>query len=183
MGLRIVGGHFRGRILKVPKGQTTRPTSDRLREAFFNSLGPRIEKAHFLDLFAGSGAMALEALSRGARHATLIEQSKEAFRVIKENIKTLGLEGQTTLLFGDAYRHLPKLKGPFDIVYIDPPYKTSKEDYIKLISAFDGPDIDVYLEESQDLAQLFKAHPWKALELIRSKRYGLTHLHRLKHKD
>lgn len=119
--LHIIGGSLRGRPLKSPRGQT-RPTLAITRKAVFDILRPHIDGASFLDLFAGSGAMGIEALSQGASHATFIDSSKEAIRCIRENIRSLQLEDNTTVFLADAQKALKKLKKPFDIVYIDPPY-------------------------------------------------------------
>lgn len=120
--LRICGGKDRGRVLKSLKGDLTRPTSGRVREALFSVLGERIEGARFLEPFGGSGAVSLEAVSRGAAQATIIEQARGAYQVIAENVKLLGYERVVRLLSGDALRILERLEGPFDIAFIDPPY-------------------------------------------------------------
>lgn len=119
--LHIIGGSLRGRALKSPRSQT-RPTLAITRKAVFDILRPHIDGASFLDLFAGSGAMGLEALSQGASHATFIDSSKESIRCIRENIQTLQLEDSTAVFQADVQTALKKLKKPFDIVYIDPPY-------------------------------------------------------------
>lgn len=127
----IISGTHRHKRLKTPKGTETRPTSSRLREALFNICQGFIENARFLDLFAGSGAMGLEALSRGASFATFIDQSLEAIRCIQHNINNLQVESQSQVLKGDIFRMLTILKKqsqPFDIIYVDPPYHSpSKE--------------------------------------------------------
>ncbi|MDF2577083.1 MAG: hypothetical protein K0S74_567 [Chlamydiales bacterium] len=125
--MRISTGKFRFRDLFVPKNEdVTRPTSNRLRQALFNICQYHIEGARFLDLFAGSGAMGFEALSRGAATATFIDNSKEAFHCIQRNIDLLGVKQETTVLLGDAaamLKRLGKQKHLFDIIYIDPPYR------------------------------------------------------------
>lgn len=126
--MQIMGGIYKGRVLISPKGKQTRPTSGKLREAFFNICQHFIEDASFLDLFAGSGAIGLEALSRGAKNVTFIEQDREALRCIRTNITQLKLQDQTDVLAKDAVKTLSKLKDPFDIVFADPPYET----YLKL---------------------------------------------------
>jgi len=133
MGIRISGGALRGRTLTSPNGAHTRPTSSRVREAFFDIFRPHIDGAHFLDLFAGTGAMGIEALSRGAQKCTFIEKNPKTFACLKRNIADLKLQASTHLHFGDALIWLHKIKGPFDIVYIDPPYHVSSEFYRKLI--------------------------------------------------
>ncbi len=121
--MRIVAGSARGRRLAVPEGTTTRPTTDRVREATFNalfSLGA-IEGSTFCDLFAGSGALGLEALSRGAEHCTFVERDRAALRVLNDNIEALGFADQSTVVSADATRWIGSA-GYFDVVLADPPY-------------------------------------------------------------
>lgn len=123
----IIAGLYRHQRLKSPKGSQTRPTSNRLREALFNICQQSIEETRFLDIFAGSGAMGLEALSRGARSATFIEAHKEAIQCIESNIEYLKVERQCQVLRGEAFAmlHLLERQGKqFDIIYADPPYRT-----------------------------------------------------------
>jgi 16S rRNA (guanine966-N2)-methyltransferase len=124
--MRIISGSRRGARIFAPKGQETRPTSDRVREAAFNLIGPGyVEGANVLDLFAGSGAMGLEALSRGAAHATFVESDREACRAINRNLDKLGLEG-ATVLCQDALTALrADARGGtrYDLVLVDPPYR------------------------------------------------------------
>ena len=121
--MRVISGALRGRRLAAPKGQDVRPTSDRAREALFSILGD-IDGARILDLFAGSGALAIEALSRGAAHATVVEQGKQPLAAIRRNLEALGIgEAQATVVADDVTRALGRLDGPFDIVFADPPYR------------------------------------------------------------
>ncbi|HSX13441.1 MAG TPA: 16S rRNA (guanine(966)-N(2))-methyltransferase RsmD [Chlamydiales bacterium] len=120
--MRIIGGKFKGRVLYTPKTDTTRPTQAALREAVFNICQSEIENATFLDLFAGSGAMGFEALSRGASHVTLVESNKQALIAIKKNIELLEVQSFVTLLAMDATMRVFSSVKPFDIIYIDPPY-------------------------------------------------------------
>lgn len=125
MTLRIIGGQFRNRPLKSPKTDSTRPTLAVMRKAVFDILQSKVEEAHFLDLYAGTGAMGLEALSRGAAHATFVESNPQAMRCIDENIKTLQVDGQCSLIGYDCFialKKLSKAEKKFDIVYADPPY-------------------------------------------------------------
>jgi len=125
--VRIVAGRFKGAALAAPKSQATRPTSDRLRETVFNilahGLDVDLEGLRVLDLFAGTGALGFEALSRGARHCTFIEEGAEARGIIRRNMESLGLNGVAKIFRRDATR----LGGagtiePFDLVFADPPY-------------------------------------------------------------
>lgn len=124
MTLRILGGQYKGRIIRSPKGLTTRPTQGVVRQALFNICQASIRGARFLDLFAGSGAMGLEALSRGAAEAVLIERDREAARCIRENIALLQLKTATLLHMElqAALKFLTKKRALFDLIYIDPPY-------------------------------------------------------------
>lgn len=117
--MRIIAGTHRGRRIAAPKGRDTRPTSDRVRENAFNLIGP-VDDADVLDLFAGSGALGLEALSRGAARATFVEHDRDACRVIGANLDTLGLEA--TVLQLDAVRALQQERRTYDLVLCDPPY-------------------------------------------------------------
>lgn len=123
--MRIVSGIYKGRKLLAPKGLKTRPTSERVREAVFSMLYGRVEDAAFLDLFAGSGAVGLEAVSRGATHATFVESDREALRCLEKNIAALEAEDQASIVKGDAIQVLKKMskqEKSFDIIYADPPY-------------------------------------------------------------
>ncbi len=121
--MRIIAGSAKGRRLKAPKGLKTRPTGDRVREAVFNIIAPYILQARFLDLFAGSGAMGIEALSRGAAKAVFIESDRAAVKSIRENVRNTCFEGQADVFCRDVFAVLPRLHGAeFDLVYIDPPY-------------------------------------------------------------
>ncbi|MTI00608.1 16S rRNA (guanine(966)-N(2))-methyltransferase RsmD [Roseibium sp. RKSG952] len=125
--MRIVAGRFKGTAIAAPKTDKTRPTSDRLRETIFNilahGLGVELEGARILDLFAGSGALGFEAVSRGARHATFIEETTAARGVIRQNLETLGLNGACKIFRRDATRlGSAGTIEPFDILFADPPY-------------------------------------------------------------
>jgi 16S rRNA (guanine(966)-N(2))-methyltransferase RsmD len=123
--MRVIGGELRSRRIKSVAGRATRPTPDRLREALFNVLAPRIEGCLFLDAYAGSGAVGIEALSRGARRAVFLEKSREAVRVIHENLGGLGLESRAKVIHGAALAHLGRLEA--EIVFLDPPYELEGE--------------------------------------------------------
>lgn len=128
--MRIIAGNFKNRKLIAPKGMETRPTSGKLREAVFNMLQHSIEDAVFLDVFAGSGAMGFEALSRGAAKTVFLDKSREATQCIQRNIDTLDIREQATIVRGDVFRSLEileKKEEKFDIIYVDPPYASGKE--------------------------------------------------------
>jgi 16S rRNA (guanine966-N2)-methyltransferase len=126
--VRIIAGTFRSRVIKTLEGQATRPTSDRLKETLFNLLQSRIQDAAFLDCFAGSGNVGIEAVSRGASTVVLIESSGKASRIIRENLATLGLEESSLIQLlncavDTGLKILQQAGRKFDIVFLDPPYR------------------------------------------------------------
>ena len=127
--MRIIAGTFRSRRLKTLPGVATRPSSDRLRETLFNVLGPSVRGAVFADAYAGSGAVGLEALSRGAEFVYFLESHRSAVRVIEANLKSLGLEEGYEILPVDVCAGLRSLEQRgirFDVVFLDPPYKEAE---------------------------------------------------------
>lgn len=123
--MRIIAGEFRSRRLKSIPGAATRPTPDRLRETLFDILAPRIAGVNFLDGYAGTGAVGIEALSRGAAHAWFLERDRAALDAIRDNLAALGLEGRGTVVAGPVLLTLPRY--PADIVFLDPPYDHERE--------------------------------------------------------
>jgi 16S rRNA (guanine966-N2)-methyltransferase len=123
--VRIVAGQYRGRRLTTPAGLDTRPTSDRVRESLFNILGD-IEGLRVLDLFAGSGALGLEALSRGAASAVLVENERRAVEAIEANVDAIGTQ-DARVVRGDALAWLRRAEGEFDLVFLDPPYSSARD--------------------------------------------------------
>ncbi len=121
--LRVIAGDYKGRILKTPKGRSTRPTGDRVKEAIFSMIGPYFTQESCLDVFAGSGALGIEALSRGVQYATFID--KESVAIINENVSNLRLTDRVTIFrmnFKQAFMHLHEQGAMFDLVFADPPY-------------------------------------------------------------
>jgi 16S rRNA (guanine966-N2)-methyltransferase len=122
--VRIVGGNLGGRVLRAPKGAATRPTSEKVREAMFAIIGP-VEGDRVLDLFAGSGALGIEALSRGAAHATFVETARPALAAIRGNLAALGLEDRAAVIPGDAVAVAGRVPAaPWRVVFVDPPYRS-----------------------------------------------------------
>ena len=121
--MRVIAGEFRSRVLKSVPGLDTRPTPDRLREALFSALGPRVQDAVFADLYAGTGAVGIEALSRGARRALFVEHHRHAVGVIRDNLKTLGIEDRADVKQAKA----SAIHVEADIVFVDPPYDLANE--------------------------------------------------------
>lgn len=123
--MRIIAGMWGGRRIQAPQGRDVRPTSDRVREAWMSAAGGSFPQARVLDLFAGSGALGLEALSRGAEHATFVETSSKALRVLRANIESLGAADRVTVVRRDALRYLDELESlAFDVAFADPPYES-----------------------------------------------------------
>jgi 16S rRNA (guanine966-N2)-methyltransferase len=121
--MRIIAGHWRGRRIKAPAGRKVRPTTDRVREAWMSSLGASVVDARVLDLYAGSGALGLEALSRGARSAVFVELARASLKSLEANVDTLGARESSTLVKGDALVYLRGLdEDAFDVALADPPY-------------------------------------------------------------
>jgi 16S rRNA (guanine966-N2)-methyltransferase len=147
--MRVIAGTYRSRILKSLKGLALRPTSDRLRETLFNVLGPGVAGARFLDLFAGTGAIGIEALSRGASEAIFVENHPPAAALIRRNLDSLGVESGVNVLAVDALRGLATLAtrnkaavSRFDYVFLDPPYAAA-EDYTRVLKFLGSTDLIV----------------------------------------
>jgi 16S rRNA (guanine(966)-N(2))-methyltransferase RsmD len=178
--VRIVAGTLGGRRLAAPAGRATRPTSDKVREAVFAILGPPPPDAQVLDLFAGSGAMAIEALSRGAARATLVDSARGAIATARANLAELGVADRATVLGTDALAFLRGLHdGPaFSWVFIDPPYATAlAADALVLLGAMGtdrlAADAIIVIEHDRR-----KVPPDAAGNLVRTdqRRYGDTHV-------
>lgn len=141
--MRIIGGKYKGRKIKQPKLTSTRPTKDRIREAVFNVIAEKVPGSDCLDIFAGSGAYGLEALSRGAKNATFVENNKECVRVLEENISFLNDSGENApkLIKLDALKYIEKLaetNRKFDLIFSDPPYnKDLAKKSLIMISRYD----------------------------------------------
>jgi 16S rRNA (guanine966-N2)-methyltransferase len=126
--IRIVAGEFKGRRLKTPSAKAVRPTADRVREAWFSILQRAIRGARVLDLFAGSGALGFEALSRGAASADFVELHRLALATLKANVKTLAVDGRVAIHRADALRFAERLHpGQYDVAFADPPYAAGTE--------------------------------------------------------
>jgi 16S rRNA (guanine966-N2)-methyltransferase len=163
--VRVVAGSARGRRLAVPPGDAVRPTADRVREATFNALGSlgAVEGATVLDLFAGSGAMGIEALSRGAATATFVDRDARALAVVRANLDATGLAAHATVVRADAARFLAGA-GPFDLAVLDPPYATDDTAWTELLATLDA---EVVVAESEREVPL--PERWG---ILRSRSYG-----------
>lgn len=127
--MRVIAGKCKSLRLKTPDGQDTRPTTDRIKETLFNMLQPRLADSRFLDLFAGSGSIGIEALSRGAAFCVFVEQSRQADACIRENLAFTGLAPQASVKHTDVFTAIRQLEGqePFDCIFMDPPYDRELE--------------------------------------------------------
>lgn len=167
---------MRGRTLEAPKGTQVRPTYDRVRESLFAILDPVLSGASVLDLFAGSGALAVESLSRGAASATLVESDRSVLAVASENLERLGLSGACNLRRCDALRFLSRdaVGQDFDLVFVDPPYESGlQEPTLELLAAWGAlrPGAVVVLERA---AGSSIAASYGRLVRSRTQRYGST---------
>lgn len=184
--MRIIGGKARGRRLKAPSkstanfsGQLIRPTADRAREALFSIIGREVENASVLDLYAGTGALGLEALSRSAQQAVFVDNSLQAVQVINKNIELCGFYDRARVLKWDLSKGLyfltKQLPGAtFSIIFIDPPYrKRLSEDILQELAAADflSPEALVVVEEDADTEMPAQV---KELTLVDQRRYGET---------
>jgi 16S rRNA (guanine966-N2)-methyltransferase len=167
--MRIVAGTAGGRKLVVPQGETTRPTSERVREAIFNSLYSldAIDGADVLDLFAGSGALGLEALSRGAAHATMVETDRNALNAIYDNVEALGFDSETRVVPGEGLSYLGRADG-HDLVLLDPPYGFDEWDTLIAGISKGLAGAVVVIESDREVVM---PDSW---EIHRVKRYGST---------
>lgn len=160
--MRVIGGEFRSRRLKTIPGLATRPTPDRLRETLFNVLSGRIEGAVFLDAYAGTGAVGIEALSRGAAECIFLEKSRKAVETIRENLRSLGLEQRARVVPGPVLASLARHRP--DIVFLDPPYDLESEYKAVLEALGSAPAALVIAQHST------RYHP--------GERHGVLHLTR-----
>jgi 16S rRNA (guanine966-N2)-methyltransferase len=177
--VRIIAGAYKGRRLATPRGATTRPTADQVRTALLDTLMPWLPQARLLDLFAGAGGVGLEALSRGAAHATFVERDARAVQALRANVTALGVEGAARIVRDDvrhALQTLSRASGRFDVVFLDPPYEG--DDVTTTLDALAG--LDLLAEGGVIVAQhLTKRAPppsMGALAAFRTRRFGETTL-------
>lgn len=175
--MRVIAGTAKGHTLKCPKGMKTRPTLDRVKEAVFNVLGPRVSGAKFLDLFAGTGAIGIEALSRGAQTCCFNEKDKRAYQIIKENLVHCKLESKAVVLNKDALEALALVRTEpgqsFDLVYLDPPYQ--EQLYDMCLINLSGPVLErdaVVIAETG--SKVILQEKYLNLELFKTSSYGDT---------
>ncbi|HUU61542.1 MAG TPA: 16S rRNA (guanine(966)-N(2))-methyltransferase RsmD [Acidimicrobiia bacterium] len=174
--MRIIAGIAKGRRLLAPRGEGTRPMMDRAREGLFSSLGETVAGARVLDLYAGTGSLGLEALSRGASDAVFVERGPAAVAALRANVAAVGLVGEVVAADVDAY--LERAAGPFDLVFVDPPYalplasvERALGRLMRLLSA--GGTVVLHRRVGEGLGRL------PGLTVIDRRRYGDTEITRL----
>lgn len=172
--MRVITGKARGVNLKTPEGLTTRPTTDRVKEALFSIINFDIPNARVLDLFGGTGQLGIEALSRGAKSAVFVDAGEPACKLIKENLRRTKLENQASVVRADYLDYLKRCKEQFDIIFLDPPYaEVFLENSIKSIT-----EIDILQSGGIIVCErpLDKELPWEYRGYTRSKdyKYGKT---------
>jgi 16S rRNA (guanine966-N2)-methyltransferase len=165
--VRVVAGDLRGRRIEAPTTEATRPTTDKVREAVFNSLRSMdvLEGARVLDLFAGTGAMGIEALSRGAAHCVFVESDRAALAVLRTNLQQLGIADKSTVISGDAVMQASQQQG-IDLLIADPPYGY-KDWALLLVGVTAGL---VVLESDREVGDI------EGWDTVRAKKYGRTHV-------
>lgn len=177
---RIIAGTAGGRRLATPPGSATRPTTDRVREALFSSLDSQLggwEGVRFLDVFAGSGAIGVEALSRGAAHATFVERDRRTSELVRRNTALVGASG-AVVLAEPARQALETVTGEFDAVFLDPPYDFADDDLAAILATLVRRDLlagdaVIVVERASRSAEPSWPH---GVENVRAKRYGSTTL-------
>jgi 16S rRNA (guanine966-N2)-methyltransferase len=179
--MRVIAGRYGGRRLKAPRGRTTRPTSEKVREAIYAMLGD-IEGARVLDLFAGTGALGIEALSRGARHAVFVERDQDAIDALQSNLAALELDGEQAQIRREeaaaALKRAQKRKETYDLILIDPPYARTRRPIVDRwgpqfsaeLPALLKPGARVVLESERRMPLAL------GLALERERRYGDTEI-------
>ena len=175
--MRVIGGTLRGRRLIAPAGRATRPTADRIRESIFNILGGSVRDKRVLDLFAGTGALGIEALSRGASRAVFVDQANAALAALRRNIQDLGLQARSRVIPWNILKNLNCLQAEpeaFDLVFMDPPYETHTVTpaVVALVSCGAlAPDACIVIEHStrEPIAQSLAG-----LSLTDQRRFGKT---------
>lgn len=165
--MRVIAGSLRGRRFAAPEGTVTRPTSDRVRESMFSAVGSRVDlvDAVVVDLFAGSGALGIEALSRGAAHATFVERDRGALRALRRNLDELGIADRSTVVASDAVVWGRTHGGHADVLFADPPYGFDGWD--ELLADLDA---DLVVAESDDEVS---SSGWA---IVRGRRYGAAYV-------
>ncbi|MDX9887672.1 MAG: 16S rRNA (guanine(966)-N(2))-methyltransferase RsmD [Anaerovoracaceae bacterium] len=174
--MRIITGKYRGRRLETPRDYSVRPTSDRVKEAIFSMISQDIDQSIVLDLFAGTGSLGLEALSRGAKHCYFIDNERESIRLLKSNISYCKADNEATVFVGDFKYAMSKIKEAIDIAFLDPPYETKfLDEALEQVSrqGFMAPGGLVITEHGP---KKIMPDSIGSLEKIKEKKYGQVHV-------
>ncbi len=174
--MRITGGSLCGRQIKAPKGSETRPTQDRVRESLFGILGTRLEGHVALDLFAGSGSLGFEALSRGASKCIFVERSRAAAKLLEENARGLGVDGACEIICADALEESRKwlVFAPYGAAFVDPPYMAGAYERALAVLSTDGVMMPLGIVVVERERHVSLQESYGCLKLKRSERYGAT---------
>lgn len=170
--MRVITGLARGKKLKTLEGMATRPTTERTKEAVFSTLFDKTVDANVLDLFAGSGQMGIEALSRGAKHCTFVEQARDAVAVIRYNLGETRLDAKATLEFKEVLSFLASDRKKYDLIFLDPPYgKGLVDETVALIEKYGLlSDDGIIVAESDDVDEVEEA--FGNIKMYRKSKYG-----------
>ena len=179
MSLRVISGKARGLKLDTPKNQDVRPTTDRVKESLFNMINSYIMDSNILDLFAGTGSLGIECLSRGAKNCVFVDKSKDSINIVRSNVKKARVENESTILnvdFKDAVKRLSTQNQKFDVIFMDPPYYENMFiECLKSIDEFNLLDEDGIIVVEHDTKDLFEESIGR-LNKSREKKYGNTTL-------
>ena len=179
MSLRVISGKARGLKLDTPKNQDVRPTTDRVKESLFNVINSYIMDSNILDLFAGTGSLGIECLSRGAKNCVFVDKSKDSINIVRSNVKKARVENESTILnvdFKDAVKRLSTQNQKFDVIFMDPPYYENMFiECLKSIDKFNLLDEDGIIVVEHDTKDLFEDSIGR-LNKSREKKYGNTTL-------
>ena len=179
MSLRVISGKARGLKLDTPKNQDVRPTTDRVKESLFNMINSYIMDSNILDLFAGTGSLGIECLSRGAKNCVFVDKSKDSINIVRSNVKKARVENESTILnvdFKDAVKRLSTQNQKFDVIFMNPPYYENMFiECLKSIDKFNLLDEDGIIVVEHDTKDLFEDSIGR-LNKSREKKYGNTTL-------
>lgn len=177
--MRVISGKARGLKLDTPKNQDVRPTTDRVKESLFNMINSYIMDSNILDLFAGTGSLGIECLSRGAKNCVFVDKSKDSINIVRSNVKKARVENESTILnvdFKDAVKRLSTQNQKFDVIFMDPPYYENMFiECLKSIDKFNLLDEDGIIVVEHDTKELFEDSIGR-LNKSREKKYGNTTL-------
>ncbi|MDU2197518.1 MAG: 16S rRNA (guanine(966)-N(2))-methyltransferase RsmD [Peptostreptococcaceae bacterium] len=177
--MRVISGKARGLKLDTPKNQDVRPTTDRVKESLFNMINSYIMDSNILDLFAGTGSLGIECLSRGAKNCVFVDKSKDSINIVRSNVKKARVENESTILnvdFKDAVKRLSTQNQKFDVIFMDPPYYENMFiECLKSIDKFNLLDEDGIIVVEHDTKDLFEDSIGR-LNKSREKKYGNTTL-------